>query len=165
MEHCRQITSNSKRTAHVRFDADSVTHISSFLDCFTCNLHVSEQDSQSGTSAISLVKDLSDDKRLQLGLYTAIIFETACEFLFCCGSVQFWTGYLEIITRCFGYLPLYQSETSLSAWRLPTVFKVINCQKNILRLPVIQAQMHLTLSPLSFWSGLFHFWIWTLPLL
>ena len=62
-----QITSSSRPRTHVRFDAESVTHISTFLDCFTCNLHVSEQDSQSGTSAISLVKDLSEDKKLLLG--------------------------------------------------------------------------------------------------
>ena len=69
VDRCQQITKKATQPSRVRFDGDKVTHISSFLECFTCNLHVSDQDSQSGTSAISLVKDLSDEKRLQLGMY------------------------------------------------------------------------------------------------
>ena len=69
VDRCQQISRTTKQPARVRFGGDSETHVSLFLECFTCNLHVSEQDSQSGSCAISLVKDLSDDKRLQLGEY------------------------------------------------------------------------------------------------
>ena len=69
VERSRQMLMTGKHPVRVRFDADSETHVSSFLDCFTCNVHVSEQDNQSGASAISLVKDLPDEKRLQLGMY------------------------------------------------------------------------------------------------
>ena len=67
VERCQHISGTIKHSARVRFDGDSDTHVSLFLECFTCNLHVSEQDSQAGSCAISLVKELSDDKRLQLG--------------------------------------------------------------------------------------------------
>ena len=68
VDRCQQVSATRKHpAARVRFGGDSETHVSVFLECFTCNLHVSEQDSQAGVCAISLVKDLSDDKKLQLG--------------------------------------------------------------------------------------------------
>ena len=68
IDRCQHISGTRKQPAvRVRFGGDSETHVSVFLECFICNLHVSEQDSQAGVCAISLVKELSDDKKLQLG--------------------------------------------------------------------------------------------------
>lgn len=66
VEHCQAVPGHHKSATRVTFQSDSVTHVSSFLSCFTCRTHVGE-GGQTGTGAITLNKDLSDEKKRCLG--------------------------------------------------------------------------------------------------
>lgn len=68
VEHSQRIRHVDQPPGRVRFESDTVSHVSGFLGCFTCTPHVTESDgTQQGGGTISLVKDLSDERKLQLG--------------------------------------------------------------------------------------------------
>ncbi|XP_052787528.1 rab3 GTPase-activating protein non-catalytic subunit-like isoform X1 [Mya arenaria] len=60
--------------AHVHFQDDMVTSAATFLACFTCTPHTTDTGS---AGAISLSKDLPDEKKLELGSF---LFESCVKY-------------------------------------------------------------------------------------
>lgn len=89
VEHVTSQVECSQRIQHadrppgrVRFESDSVSHISGFLGCFTCTPHVAEAEgNQAGGGTISVVKDLSEDRKRQLGISSLIVQKSSYVYI------------------------------------------------------------------------------------
>ena len=58
------VTGDNKPAGRVRFHDDHVTCVANFLSCFSCSPHAGEGELP---GQITLVKDLPDDRKMQLG--------------------------------------------------------------------------------------------------
>jgi len=68
LERCQTTVPRQSSSARVTFQSDHMTQVASFLNCFTCRPHVGE-GGQATTGAITLNRDLSEDRKEQLGKY------------------------------------------------------------------------------------------------
>ncbi|XP_045164449.2 rab3 GTPase-activating protein non-catalytic subunit-like [Mercenaria mercenaria] len=90
VEHSQRIVHADQPPGRVRFECDTVSHVSGFLGCFTCSPHVAETEgTQQGGGTITLVRDLPEEKKLQMG---AFLYE-------CCFKYQSSPGDLGAVLR------------------------------------------------------------------
>ncbi|KAL3873895.1 hypothetical protein ACJMK2_036974 [Sinanodonta woodiana] len=67
LQSCDRVRQNKPETS-IRFQDETMSYASTFLSCIECTVHVQDHEpSQQGSSAISLVKDLPEDKKSYIG--------------------------------------------------------------------------------------------------
>ncbi|KAL4238914.1 Rab3 GTPase-activating protein non-catalytic subunit [Mactra antiquata] len=117
---------SSKQTGKVRFESDTLLHVSNFLSCFTCTPHVAEVETtdQTGGGTISLIKELPDDTKQQIGIF---LFESCLKYQGSSGDIGavLKNSYVPVEQLLDLLIWTWLNDSSLTVQNIPGFFNVM----------------------------------------